>query len=75
MQEFQKPANGDTNATCDPVLVATLAEALALLVKKLMVKDSFLIVAEEGDLETLLELLSETQVAAENFLGVTDVLI
>ncbi len=75
MHDFQKPTTSDASATSDPVLVATLAEAMVLLVKEMMVKDGFFIAAEEDDLEAFLALLSQMQAATERFLGVTNDLI
>ena len=53
MQELPEPATGDPIPTCDPVLVATLAEALAFLFRRLMAKEGFLIIAEEEDLSLI----------------------
>lgn len=75
MHDSQKPTTSDASATNDPVLVATLAEAMVLLVKEMMVKDGFFIAAEEDDLEAFLALLSQMQAATERFLGVTNDLI
>jgi hypothetical protein len=72
MQDLPGPATGNPIPACDPVLVATLAEALALLFRRLMTKEGFLIIAEEEDHEALFDLLTETEAAAASFLGVID---
>jgi hypothetical protein len=72
MQELPEPATGNPIPACDPVLVATLAEALALLFRRLLAKEGFLIIAEEEDHAALFDLLTETEAAAESFLGVID---
>jgi hypothetical protein len=73
MKDIHQQANGTPELTCDPVLVATLAESLIHFFGKLMEKESFVILADQEDLESLFDLMSQTKDAADNFLGVNDI--